>query len=117
MKSQRSASKQATTRREVFERKQDGQVYGLVTRALGDGKFECTCDDHVTRTCTIRGNMRNRVYVRIHDVVLINLYVGMNQDGKGIISYRYSPDQVREIQAELNFQTEEEKDETSFDFI
>lgn len=119
MKSQRSASKQATTRRETFVQKQDGQVYGRVTKTLGDGKFECICDDYVTRTCVIRGNMRNRVYVRVDDVVLVNLYVGMNQDDKGIISYRYSPDEVRVIQSELNFhQTEEErKDETSFDFI
>ncbi len=117
MKSQRTTSKQATTRREHFERKQDGQVYGQVTKALGDSKFECVCDDYVTRTCAVRGNMRNRVYVRVDDIVLINLYVGMNQDDKGIISYRYLPDEVREIQAELNFQTDEQKDETSFDFI
>lgn len=116
MKSERNTSKQATTRREVFETKTEGQVYGLVTNVLGDGKFRCMCDDHLTRTCTIRGNMRNRVYVRKDDIVLINLYVGMDQDDKGIISYRYSPDEARTIQTGLDFGTEQ-TDETSFEFI
>jgi translation initiation factor 1A len=97
MKSDRSSSKQATTRRETFILRQDGQVYGKVTKTLGDGKFECECDDYVTRTCAIRGNMRNRVYVRVDDIVLVNLYVGMNQDDKGIISFRYTDDQAREL--------------------
>lgn len=118
MKSERNTSKQATTRREEdAQTKTEGQVYGLVSRTLGDGRFLVECDDNVTRTCTIRGNMRNRVYVRDGDIVLVNLYIGMNRDDKGMISYRYSPEQVRDFLPTGLFSATGQTDETSFEFI
>jgi translation initiation factor 1A len=97
MKSDRSTSKQATTRRETFQTKNEQQVYGVVTHVLGSGHFRCMCDDFLERTCSIRGNMRNRVFVRKDDVVLIDLFIGMNQDDRGVISYRYHVDDLTRI--------------------
>lgn len=90
MKSDRTTSKQATTRRETFRTKNEQQVYGVVTRVLGNEHFQCMCDDFIERTCNIRGNMRNRVFVRKDDVVLIDLLVGMSHDDRGVISYKYN---------------------------
>ena len=96
--SERSGSKIKTTRRETFTLKNHEQVYGRVTDVLGNGHFRCTCDDFVERICHIRGNMRNRVYVKKTDIVLIDLLVGLSgSDHKGIISALYSDESVREL--------------------
>ena len=96
--SERSGSKIKTTRRETFTLKNHEQVYGRVTHVLGNGHFRCMCDDFVERNCHIRGNMRNRVYIKKTDVVLIDLLVGLSgSEHKGIISALYSDESVREL--------------------
>ncbi len=97
MKSERTTSKQATTRRETFQTKNDQQVYGVVTHVLGDGHFRCMCDDFHERLCHVRGNMRNRVIIGKDDVVLIDLFIGMNLDGRGVITYKYHRDDLTKI--------------------
>lgn len=63
--------------------------------------------------------MQNRIYVRNDDIVLVNLFVGMNQDDRGIISYRYSTEQVRDLLAlPTDFLVSSTTTEqTSFEFI
>lgn len=98
MKSERTCSKLKTTLRETFQFKNNEQVYGRVTRVLGHELFECQCDDALTRTCRIRGNMRNRVLVHEGDIVLVDLLIGLGGcEHRGIISTRYSDEFVREL--------------------
>lgn len=99
MKSERSCSKIKTTLRETFTLKHPTeQVYARVTQVLGHGHFACICDDLALRNCHMRGNMRDRIFVNQHDIVLVDLLVGLGgSDVKGVISIRYSDEQVREL--------------------
>ena len=40
---------------------------------LGNGRLECHCFDGVRRMCTIRGQMRRRVWINVDDVILLGL--------------------------------------------
>ena len=72
------------------------QVYGMVLRSLGDKRFECICNDHVIRQCKIRGKFRGRLFVNVHDILLISLRE--TDDTKADIIQKYTPDQVHELQ-------------------
>ena len=90
------------------------QVYGMVTRSLGDKRFECICNDHVTRQCKIRGKFRGRLFVNVHDILLISLRE--EEDDKADIIQKYSPDEVHELQkmgefTDRDFQTETDEAE------
>ena len=52
--------------------KGENQEYALVTQKLGDCRFILSCQDKVERMGHLRGNMRNRNYVREGDYVLIS---------------------------------------------
>ena len=99
MKTERTCSKIKTTQRETFTFKNPtNQVYARVTEVLGHGHFTCICDDLKLRNCHIRGNMRDRIFVNQHDLVLVDLLVGLSGcDVKGVISARYSDEQVRQL--------------------
>lgn len=53
--------------------KEDGQEYGKIIKALGDSRFQMACSDNRVRMGKVRGTMRNRVYVKVDDIVLIGL--------------------------------------------
>ena len=50
-----------------------GQMYGRVTRILGNCNVVVYCNDDVERICHIRGNMRRKVWLGAGDIVLISL--------------------------------------------
>lgn len=66
-----TGSRNRTTRREFFRLKNPGESYGIVRAALGDGRFRVEADNMVV-VARIRGNMRDRIYVRVDDVVLVD---------------------------------------------
>lgn len=72
-------------------------VYGKALKLLGEGRVSVMCDDNVKRTCLICGRMRNRVYVRAQDVVLVALRSGMTDDSKADIVHKYTSDEARSI--------------------
>jgi len=129
MKSEKHSSKIKTTRRETSTFKNHEQVYGRVSTILGNGHFRCACDDFVERTCHIRGNMRNRVYINESDIVLIDLLVGLsNSEHKGIISARYTDATVRELigagemsesfaKPQIHTHTSADVEDSGFEFI
>jgi translation initiation factor 1A len=53
--------------------KEEGTVYGQVTKMLGSGRVEVYCFDCVKRLGNIRGKMKRRVWIGVGDVVLISL--------------------------------------------
>ena len=65
--------------------KEENQCYGLVTKTLGNGRFDVNCYEQdenknfimTARQCLVRGNMRKKVWVNVNDLVS-----KMNEDKK-----------------------------------
>ena len=77
--------------------KEDGQEYGQVLRLLGNGRVEVQCIDGKKRTGTIRGSMRNRVWIHAGDIVLLGLR-DFGDDGKADVMLKYYEEEARELQ-------------------
>ena len=71
------------------------QTYGVVLRALGDRRFQCMCKDGKERQCKIRGKFKGRLFVQIHDILLISLRE--DEPEKADIIQKYRPDEVHEL--------------------
>ena len=87
---------QVKDRREL-EFKEDGQEYGQVLKLLGNGRVECQCMDGKKRMCTIRGAMRNRVWIAAGDIVLLGLR-DFGDDAKADIIMKYYDEEAKELQ-------------------
>lgn len=74
---------------------EDMQTYGLVLQALGDRRFKCQCSDGKERICKIRGKFKGRLFVNIHDILLISLRE--DEPDKADIIQRYRPEEVHEL--------------------
>ena len=75
--------------------KEEGQEYGQVLRMLGNGRVEAFCFDGVKRMCTIRGSMKNRVWINSGDIVLIGLRdFG---DDKADVIMKYYDEEAKEL--------------------
>jgi translation initiation factor 1A len=73
--------------------KEDGQEYAKVVKLLGNCNLSLECADEVQRIGHIRGSMRKKVWVKLHDVCLISLRDF--QDNKADIIHVYDADEVR----------------------
>jgi translation initiation factor 1A len=73
------------------------QEYGRVIRLLGAGRLEVHCYDGIVRQCIIRGNMRRRIWIAAGDLILVSKRDW--QDAKGDVVHRYSPEDIRKLQA------------------
>lgn len=110
-------SRERTTCREFFRyRNLPNETYGIVKVAMGDGRFRVELKDPSFEivTARIRGNMRDRVFVRVDDMVLVEF-------GDTIIK-KYSTEEVRILYdaGELKEKTSEEEEEEQhlgFEFI
>ena len=94
--------------------KEEGQEYGQVLRMLGTGRVEAFCVDGVKRMCTIRGSMKNRVWINSGDIIL----VGLREfgDDKGDVILKYFDEEAKELK-ELGEIPEHVKiNEGEFDF-
>jgi len=112
----------------VLKKDIDGTVYGHVTKILGDCNFTVYCFDGTERLCHIRGSVKRGKdrKVELDGIVLVGLRDF--QDNKGDIIYFYTKDQtiilknMKEIPSKIASSsamlsdTNEEADETGFDF-
>jgi translation initiation factor 1A len=80
-------------KRKMVEADLDGQVYGIVEKALGDRFFTVNCLDNLPRRCKVR---QKRMKVIVGDCVIVSLrdYDDSNAD----IIYKYEPYEVRQLQ-------------------
>ena len=94
--------------------KEEGQEYGQVLRMLGNGRIEAYCMDGVKRMCTIRGSLKNRVWINNGDIVLVGLR-DFGED-KGDVILKYYDEESKELK-ELGELPEHIKiNEGEFDF-
>lgn len=77
--------------------KEEGQEYARVLKMLGNGRLEAECFDEkqTKKLCTIRGTMRKKVWVNVHDIILVS--IRDYQDDKGDVIHKYSPEEAREL--------------------
>jgi translation initiation factor 1A len=76
----------------------EGQMYALVTKALGDRRFDVLCMDGKNRMCHVAGRMKKRSFVRVNDVVLIS--VRDFEPAKGDIILKYDVSQASRLDNE-----------------
>ena len=68
-------------------------TYGRVTKMLGNGRVDVNCVGSITRQCRIRGTMRRREWVKVHDIVLVS-FREFDQEKADII-FRYTDAEVQ----------------------
>ena len=76
--------------------KEEGQEYGQILRLLGNGRVEANCFDGQKRLCTIRGKLRNRVWINAGDIILISLREF--GDEKADVIHKFYPEEAFELQ-------------------
>ena len=72
----------------------EGEVLGIVLGMMGGSRMKVTCKDGKERMCRIPGRMKNMIWVKDGDVILIRPY-DIQGDKKADIVYRYNPIQAR----------------------
>lgn len=65
-----------------------GQMIGIVKRLLGNDRVQVLCTDKKLRICRIKGKLRRRVWIRMGDAVVVELW-GFQNDERGDIVGRY----------------------------
>ena len=94
-KNSKRRDSQEKVRRELI-RKEDGQEYAQVQKALGDGRFTLYCYDNISRLGKIRGKDKRRMWITVGDIILISLRDF--QDGKADVIHKYNAEESRTLQ-------------------
>lgn len=72
----------------------EGEILGIVTSMLGGSRMRVACKDGKERVCRIPGKLKNRIWVKENDVVIVKPWE-IEGDSKGDIIWRYYPLQAR----------------------
>jgi len=88
MKSKKSQTGTPPLRAKRWPRKEE--QYAIVREALGGSRFYVLCEDGKTRIMRIGGKFKRRMWVRIHDIVIVHPWV-VQTDSKCDLVYRYLP--------------------------
>jgi len=70
------------------------EVLGVVIAIVGGSRMRVSCKDGKERICRIPGRLRNRMWVRDGDVVIVEPWE-IESDSKGDIVWRYTPLQAQ----------------------
>ena len=75
-------------------RDKEGEILGIVTGLMGGSRMRVDCKDGKERMCRIPGRMKNTIWVKEGDVVIIKPW-SVQGDEKADIVWRYNPLQAR----------------------
>lgn len=76
--------------------KQRDQEYGRVTTMFGNSRIDVYCnDDEVRRARMQKSLKREKMFIAIGDIVLLNIQ--KYQDTKGYVAYRYTPQEAKRL--------------------
>ena len=78
-----------------FKDENESQEYALITKALGNCRFEVMCFDGKSRLATMCGKMRKRVFVNQGELVLVSLRDW--QDSKCDIIDKYNQNDIQKL--------------------
>ncbi len=84
-----------SSNRELRLKTQSESEYAFVTKMLGNNRVEVNSCDGKTRLGNICGKMRNKVFINVGDLVLLDLREF--QDSKAEVVHKYHPDEVRQL--------------------
>jgi translation initiation factor 1A len=79
----------------------EGEIYGLVIKMLGNNMFHCHCMDGIIRLGHIRGKFKRRVWINPGDTVLISLREF--EDDKADVIHKYSPEEAELLKFQGEF--------------
>lgn len=79
-------------KRQLIEADLDGQVYGIIEKALGSRFFTVNCLDNTQRRCKVR---KKRMKCSEGDCVIVSLRDF--EDGNADVVYRYDSEEVRQL--------------------
>ena len=77
----------------------EGEVLGVVLGLMGGSRMKVTCKDGKERMCRIPGKLKNKIWVKEGDVVIVRPFQ-IQGDIKGDIIWRYFPLQARILKEE-----------------
>ncbi len=77
----------------------EGEVLGVVLGLMGGSRMKIACKDGKERMCRVPGKLKNRIWVREGDVVIVRPGE-IEADKKGDVIWRYFPTQARILKEE-----------------
>lgn len=92
-KDRKKKAERESVQRSIVYAIENESVYGIIIKALGQGRFEVKCSDMFTRIASLAGKLRKRVWVQANDYVLISLRP--DESKKGDIICKYLPPEVK----------------------
>jgi len=75
--------------------KEDGEEYAQVLKILGGERMEVQCMDDVKRIAKVRGKFKKRVWINLHDIILVCLRD--SDPDKCDIIHRYFPEEAKQL--------------------
>jgi translation initiation factor 1A len=67
---------------------EDDEIFGILLRKLGYGKYEVYCADGNERICSVPGSKQRGMWLDVNDIVLVELWP-VEGDEKGHIIWKY----------------------------
>jgi translation initiation factor 1A len=83
-----AAAMKSTVSRVRMPNREAEEMFGVVAATLGGARMLVYCEDGKERICRIPGKIKNRVWVKEGDYVVIRLWV-TEKDTRGDIVWRY----------------------------
>lgn len=72
------------------------EIFGVVIALVGGSRMRVSCKDGRERICRIPGKLKNRIWIKDGDVVLVQPWP-VEGESKGDIVYRYTPLQANAL--------------------
>lgn len=77
----------------------EGEILGVVLGLMGGSRMKVACKDGKERMCRIPGKLKNKIWVKEGDVVIVKPW-SIEGDSKGDVIWRYFPLQARILKEE-----------------
>ena len=71
------------------------QFVGTVVQRLGGNRMHVICSDKKSRNCRVPGRFKRSMWLRLNDVVLIEIWE--HDSDKGDIIYKYKPSDMSQL--------------------
>lgn len=84
----KEAEMKSTVFRVKMPNKGEEQLFGVVISTLGGSRMMVFCEDGKERVCRIPGKIKNKVWIKEGDYVIVQLW-DTEKDKKGDIYWRY----------------------------
>lgn len=103
MPNKKGGKKFKKNKKQVFENKmiykdsKENEIYGRVTRKLGNGRFTINCFDGKERLGVVAGSLRKKLWINNDDIVIVSLWEFTTNSDKCSIVHKYELDQVKKL--------------------